>query len=384
MKGVTGIMFRVTLDGAARNGVGADELLRGLDLREDEIRANPRRRYPWDDFVEILERLATALGGYEALTKASEVMPDIVPEVQILTSAFFSVSALYRFVMVVVDPIMFPEVDYSVRDAEEGWLRTSIQIHAGCKGCSAFMYSSIGAIRAFPKHMGLAPFVVDIVELNERRLILLVKPPPSRTVFARVGRLLPRLLKQQMIEEMRADKTELASTFSELRTTSAALTDELQTRRRLEESLKNVLDTVSNSAFFVSPDSISGANASGVAALAREGLALEESLRSVGRTGNGPEHFEVTAAGSEGKFLVIRRGLGDEIARRLERMSDEAALTPRQTDVLRGLVDGLSNAEIAARLGCTVRTVETHLTALLDRVDASSRLELVAMFWSGD
>lgn len=48
----------------------------------------------------------------------------------------------------------------------------------------------------------------------------------------------------------------------------------------------------------------------------------------------------------------------------------------------RPLLTQVHNAEVAERLGCTVRTVETHLTALLDRADASSRLEIVAAFWT--
>lgn len=56
-------------------------------------------------------------------------------------------------------------------------------------------------------------------------------------------------------------------------------------------------------------------------------------------------------------------------------------LTPRQLDVLRGLVNGLSNGDLAQTLQCTLRTVEAHMTALLDRCDATSRLSLVATFW---
>jgi LuxR family transcriptional regulator, regulator of acetate metabolism len=57
-------------------------------------------------------------------------------------------------------------------------------------------------------------------------------------------------------------------------------------------------------------------------------------------------------------------------------------LSPRQADVLGGLVSGLSNADIAGQLGCRPRTVETHVAAILQRADAHSRLELVAAYWS--
>jgi len=50
-----------------------------------------------------------------------------------------------------------------------------------------------------------------------------------------------------------------------------------------------------------------------------------------------------------------------------------AGLTERQTDVVRLLAEGLTNAEIAARLVLSVRTVDTHVAAILDKLDAKTR-----------
>jgi DNA-binding CsgD family transcriptional regulator/tetratricopeptide (TPR) repeat protein len=48
-------------------------------------------------------------------------------------------------------------------------------------------------------------------------------------------------------------------------------------------------------------------------------------------------------------------------------------LTGRQVEVVRLLADGLSNAEIAARLVLSVRTVDTHVAAVLAKLDARTR-----------
>jgi DNA-binding CsgD family transcriptional regulator/tetratricopeptide (TPR) repeat protein len=55
-----------------------------------------------------------------------------------------------------------------------------------------------------------------------------------------------------------------------------------------------------------------------------------------------------------------------------------AGLTGRQVEVVRLLADGLSNAEIATRLVLSVRTVDSHVAAILDKLDAPTRREAAA------
>src|SRR6266540_24510 len=55
-----------------------------------------------------------------------------------------------------------------------------------------------------------------------------------------------------------------------------------------------------------------------------------------------------------------------------------AGLTERQADVVRLLAEGLTNAEIAARLVLSVRTVDTHVAAILNKLDAKTRRDAVA------
>jgi DNA-binding NarL/FixJ family response regulator len=53
-----------------------------------------------------------------------------------------------------------------------------------------------------------------------------------------------------------------------------------------------------------------------------------------------------------------------------------ARLTERELDVVRLVVDGRSNDEIAGRLGIGPKTVESHLRRLFERFDLASRTEL--------
>jgi len=54
------------------------------------------------------------------------------------------------------------------------------------------------------------------------------------------------------------------------------------------------------------------------------------------------------------------------------------ALTPRETEILSLIGEGLSNKGVARRLGISVHTVKFHLEALFAKLEATSRAEAVA------
>jgi DNA-binding NarL/FixJ family response regulator len=55
-------------------------------------------------------------------------------------------------------------------------------------------------------------------------------------------------------------------------------------------------------------------------------------------------------------------------------------LSPRETEVLRLVVEGLLNKQIAARLGITERTVKAHLTSAYQRIGVTDRTQ--AALWA--
>jgi len=71
--------------------------------------------------------------------------------------------------------------------------------------------------------------------------------------------------------------------------------------------------------------------------------------------------------------LVIK-----DYIRHLERTASGvfAILTPREREVLQSLSEGLSTKEIAARLGVSVKTVETYRAQIMEKLDIHSVAEL--------
>lgn len=58
---------------------------------------------------------------------------------------------------------------------------------------------------------------------------------------------------------------------------------------------------------------------------------------------------------------------------------DRTVLTTREKDVLDGILQGWSNAQLAARLGISVPTVKTHVSNVLAKLGAESRSHAAAI-----
>jgi len=73
------------------------------------------------------------------------------------------------------------------------------------------------------------------------------------------------------------------------------------------------------------------------------------------------------------------RGLPVPRGPRRSTAADPAGLTTRQAEVLTLLADGLSNAQIAARLTVSVKTVDHHVSAVLGKLGVPSRGQAAAI-----
>ena len=93
---------------------------------------------------------------------------------------------------------------------------------------------------------------------------------------------------------------------------------------------------------------------------------------------------ELTRLGARPAAAVVARRLRERGARgvargpRLATRESPVGLTAREAEVLRLLTEGLRNAEIAQRLFLSPRTVGNHVTAILRKLEADTRVEAAA------
>jgi DNA-binding CsgD family transcriptional regulator len=159
-----------------------------------------------------------------------------------------------------------------------------------------------------------------------------------------------------------------------------------------DATLQTVMNAIGAPAFLVRIDGTPALeNAGGRARMAAERRAtLEQLARAVrgagarGDAGGVRERAHVSPVRTPGAplhYLVVLPAVDDDVATRAVAIARRWSLTPRQGEVLLLLVRGAANKTIAATLGCSVRTIEVHVTALLEKSQCDSRAELGAKFW---
>ena len=79
------------------------------------------------------------------------------------------------------------------------------------------------------------------------------------------------------------------------------------------------------------------------------------------------------------RIAAGKRVFSKSISRALAASRDLPDLTLRQIEILRAVKDGLSNSEIAKRLGVSADAVKKHLIAIFRKFGASTRAEALAI-----
>jgi DNA-binding CsgD family transcriptional regulator len=406
MNEISPLLVRAALDMSAANGLPVDTLVAGLPFDAASVRRMKRAR--WDDYCVLIERMEVAAGGparFEDMLAKSyhQAMP---PEVRTVLGAFVSLKLLYRFLYAVVNPAVFPNVEFGVEDLDGNRLRLSSRFRSHARPSAAVCRASVGGARGVPGHLGLPMVEVEVEELTDRALVCVVRLPESRTLLARAQRqstaalrsAAVRLLGQLSVESRAtsdrvvaaeqhiadlgalgrelAQKTDLPSLFAAL----VGMLGKLGWRRVV---LAVVPLDPSEAEWIASDGEDPPARRFALANADREIGRLE-----VGGTGD-PRLLEglvpwlSIAIDNARTFGALARPRGRDEQPRIVELQRKLELTARQGEVLACVARGLSNKEIAVELDCTEANVEFHVTHLLRKARVHSRTQLIARFWAG-
>ena len=143
--------------------------------------------------------------------------------------------------------------------------------------------------------------------------------------------------------------------------------------------VSNVLETNPDTKFLAlsvsdAPEDVIGMIRSGARGYVTKSIAPDELTAAIERVAAGDAVFSPSLAG----FVL------DAFARSVPVQDDPEldSLTPREQEVLRQIARGYAYKQIATRLSISVKTVETHVSSVLRKLQLSNRHELAR--WASD
>jgi DNA-binding CsgD family transcriptional regulator len=154
----------------------------------------------------------------------------------------------------------------------------------------------------------------------------------------------------------------------------------LQRARLAAAALDALIEEIASPAFIVDGRaSVCEANAAGRALLARSDRDVHSALADAlaGRAPAMPVRLTRLHGGAlAAHWLAILQV--DAAAARVAAAARRFRLTSRESEVVAWIARGATNQRIAAELGCSERTIELHVTHILDKAGVASRTALVA------
>lgn len=154
----------------------------------------------------------------------------------------------------------------------------------------------------------------------------------------------------------------------------------------LRAALSAALDAIDRPALLVHPDGHAMiANVRGQEWLASSSTDLHTLLPTALSGSRAGRSFKVSLvrgrSGATSYLLVEQSGRG-ETERRIAAARTNWQLTRAEARVFERLGRGTSNKTIARDIGCSIRTVELHVSSILKKARARSRAELIAKLWA--
>jgi DNA-binding NarL/FixJ family response regulator len=123
---------------------------------------------------------------------------------------------------------------------------------------------------------------------------------------------------------------------------------------------------------YTSEDFIFNALQAGINGYLPKNTTRDELLKAISEVKEGKEYFSKSISDTILKSYVKSAKFGNNV-------SDNklSSLTKREHELLIYVVEGMNNPSIAEKLSISIRTVETHKTSIMRKLDLNSTVDLV-------
>ena len=396
---------------------------------------DPETKISWSTFATLLQLIQKSVGGTAGMEVVGVSTCLSFPLFRQLADLYFGLEDLYQIAVTRVVPEIYgSNLRSSFRRQADKSFRITLSLERGTPACYPFWTFMLGQFRALPRHLQLPHAAVD-VEFGDHFGEYIVIPPALAEEEHGPASRIRRGVRDHLLDDLLLhDETDKADKLSKLGQELAARRVEVANTRAqaydllgLEQLTKRILSDLNVSSarlWAYTPDGLLPVLALGEPIeRARLRRTLWIDTRPVGcidveressgdpsainaeldeRASDYVEHLGkllgspptlTDATFSSGPAAVVNEppiaepppsSRGRVRSARNSRVGATAALwqlTPRQASVMALLVEGLANKEIALRLGCSVGTIENHVTCILRRANVSSRAALTAAFW---
>jgi DNA-binding CsgD family transcriptional regulator len=426
---VGGFVIPFTIGIARGAGVEPNVCIAGTSWRLEHEKAVPRRT-TWHDLTIAFANLGRALPEGEDFEDAFERgYVSGIPLLREVAGLVVAPDYLVRF-MFQYARSLYPFVRLDVRQESTGVWTLDAEIPEGKAASIEYWRATVGMFRALPYFLGL-PRAEVTATYDARKGNFRIVLPGSATVAAKLRRLVGRVGSvatkelEQSYEELRDAHRELGL-IERLGRRIAANTGIDAVVTSVMDVLQHELGIIDVALWMwtVAPDPelLLLATAGQASRSGASTIDLEIAGRAIGRLGVGtvPTRSAATLAQVTSWIALaldnartldalrhevavrqkLERSLVDwmeagrnalpspnpsideRFAARVEALSTEWSLTPRQAECLAQIARGRSNKEIAAALAIAEGTVELHVSQVLRKAKRTSRAELVAAFWS--
>nr|WP_320133635.1 helix-turn-helix transcriptional regulator [uncultured Holophaga sp.] len=368
-------------------------LLAGLPVTE-ELLFTDGTTVHWDHFTEILDRLEVALGGPQGMESTAYFLVKNSPGLNLMASSFMTLRHLFLDMAPRISRSLYPPIGTQVVDLGKGRILARHIIPAPLRASRAVMTGTVGIYRAYPWLLGQPDAQVE-AELSDRELRAVITLPEG-------GRIVDHL--ECFFRRFRSASEEAQGQPSDVN--ARVIMDGLRNwRAYLEQHFEACTDPeeAERAAALLIRDNFMGRllelkflerDWSCRPVLPGEGLSSDAPVRVVPLKGAGRVLGTLCIEGQihEGDpaFADFLSELGRCLVRLLPRRGTSTLpdgirelLTAREREILRHLLQGLSNKEIASLVGTSPKTVEHQVGAILSKGGFSSRATLLAAVFQG-